>query len=526
MPAFIDSSTFLRYDELNRTDTKYHVNKEARIMWDAIVIGAGISGCSVARELARYKLKVLVLEKGHDLCAGTTRGNSATVHAGYDPDPGSNKAIYNVRGSRMYEDLCKELDVPYMRNGMIVFATDEEQLKEVERLHNVGNQNGVRTEICDRKRILEIEPDMGEGVIGGLWIPDSGMVCPYNLVFAMAENAARNGVEFKTGCAATEVKRGNDCWIVSTPDGDEETRYVFNAAGTWADKFNNMVSKDTFKIIPREGQHLILDRDLIKYTKTTICQTPELLPTGGHTKGMGLMPSVDGTIILGCNADDVEDPDFSDNTKEGIDKIVNYFEEKWHFLPISKHVPKFPRDAVITAYGGSRAHPDRDDFILGEPEDAPNFINLAGIESPGVTAAPAIAIDMVKILVDREHPEVNTDYKPGRVIKKAFRTMTPDERRAAIAEDPDYAKIVCRCEQVTEAEIRDAIRRPVGARSIGAIKMRLRAGMGRCQGGFCSPRVLEILCEELGKTPLEITQSGGHSNILVGKACVENGGND
>ena len=245
-------------------------------MWDAIVIGAGISGCSVARELARYKLKVLVLEKGHDLCAGTTRGNSATVHAGYDPDPGSNKAIYNVRGSRMYEDLCKELDVPYMRNGMIVFATDEEQLKEVERLHNVGNQNGVRTEICDRKRILEIEPDMGEGVIGGLWIPDSGMVCPYNLVFAMAENAARNGVEFKTGCAATEVKRGDDCWIVSTPDGDEETRYVFNAAGTWADKFNNMVSKDTFKIIPREGQHLILDRDLIKYTKTTICQTPEM----------------------------------------------------------------------------------------------------------------------------------------------------------------------------------------------------------------------------------------------------------
>lgn len=495
-------------------------------MWDAVIIGAGISGCSVARELAKYELKVLVLEKGNDLCAGTTRGNSATVHAGYDPDPGSNKAIYNVRGSRMYQELCEELQVPYTRNGMIIFATNDEQLKEVHRLHSVGNQNGVTTEICDRKRILEIEPDMGEGVIGGLWVPDSAMVCPYNLVFAMAENAARNGVIFKTGCGAETVKRTGDHWTITTPEGMEYARYVFNCAGTYADKFNNMVSDDTFKIIPREGQHLILDRTLSKYTKTTICQTPEKLPTGGHTKGMGLMPSVDGTIILGCNADDVDDPDFSDTTRAGMDKIINYFEDKWKYLPISKHIPAFPRDMVITAYGGSRPHPDRDDFILGEPHDAPNFINLAGIESPGVTAAPAIAIDMVQILLDREHPEKKCGYKPGREIKKPFRTMTAAERKAAIAEDPDYARIVCRCEQVTEAEIRDAIRRPAGAKSISAVKMRVRAGMGRCQGGFCSPRVLEILCEELNKSPLEITQSGGRSKVLAGKACVENGGNN
>lgn len=494
-------------------------------MWDAVIIGAGISGCSVARELARYDLKVLVLEKGHDLCAGTTRGNSATVHAGYDPDPGSNKAIYNVQGSRMYQKLCEELDVPYVQNGMIVFATNDEQMEEVRRLYKVGCQNGVKTEICDRKRVLEIEPDMGEGVIGGLWVPESAMVCPYNLVFAMAENAARNGVVFKTDCAALKVKMSDDVWVVTTSEGEERTRYIFNCAGTHADKFNNMVSRDTFKIIPREGQHLILDRDLSQYTKTTICQTPEKLPTGGHTKGMGLMPSVDGTIILGCNADDVEDPDFSDNTKEGMDKILNYFEKKWQDLPISKHVSKFPRNAVITAYGGSRAHPDRDDFILGEPEDALNFINLAGIESPGVTAAPAIAIDMVKILVEREQPPVNPNYKIGREVKKTFRTMNVEERKKAIAKDPDYARIVCRCEQITEAEIRDAIRRPVGARSIGAVKMRVRSGMGRCQGGFCSPRVMEILCEELGKTPLEITQSGGNSYILMEKACMKNGGN-
>lgn len=488
-------------------------------MWDAIIIGAGISGCSVARELARYQLKVLVLEKGHDVCAGTTKGNSATVHAGYDPDPGSNKAIYNVRGSRMYPELCRELQVPYLKNGLVMIALDEEQMEEVRKLHEMGQRNGVRTEVCDRARILEIEPDMGEGVIGGLWVPDSGMVCPYNLVMALAENSARNGVEFRTSTQALSVERDGGEWLVSTPDETFRTKYVFNCAGTHADKFNNMVSGDVFHIIPREGQHLIMDRDFAPYVKTTIYPTPELLPGGGHTKGMGLMPSVDGTLILGCNADDVDDPDFSANTREGIDKILDFFEARWKYMPISKHVPKFPRDAVITAYGGSRAHPDRDDFILGEPKDAPNFINLAGIESPGVTAAPAIAIDMVKILVDRERPTLKQDYKPGREIKKPFRTMTAEERREAIKADPDYARIVCRCEQVTEAEIRDAIRRPVGARSVSAVKMRTRAGMGRCQGGFCSPRVLEILCEELGLDPLEVTQSGGRSNILVGRAC-------
>ncbi len=488
-------------------------------MWDAIIIGAGISGCSVARELARYQLKVLVLEKGHDVCAGTTKGNSATVHAGYDPNPGSNKAIYNVRGSRMYPELCRELQVPYLKNGLVMIALDEEQMEEVRKLHEMGQRNGVRTEVCDRARILEIEPDMGEGVIGGLWVPDSGMVCPYNLVMALAENSARNGVEFRTSTQALSVERDGGEWLVSTPDETFRTKYVFNCAGTHADKFNNMVSADVFHIIPREGQHLIMDRDFAPYVKTTIYPTPELLPGGGHTKGMGLMPSVDGTLILGCNADDVDDPDFSANTREGIDKILDFFEERWKYMPISKHVPKFPRDAVITAYGGSRAHPDRDDFILGEPKDAPNFINLAGIESPGVTAAPAIAIDMVKILVDRERPALKQDYKPGREIKKPFRTMTAEERREAIKADPDYARIVCRCEQVTEAEIRDAIRRPVGARSVSAVKMRTRAGMGRCQGGFCSPRVLEILCEELGLDPLEVTQSGGRSNILVGRAC-------
>lgn len=199
-------------------------------MWDAIVIGAGISGCSTARELSRYQLKTLVLEKGHDVSAGTTRGNSATVHAGYDPDPGSYKAIYNVRGSRMYPDLCAELQVPYVKNGMIVFAVNEAQMEEVRRLKEKGDSNHVETKVCTREDLLEIEPDMGEGVIGGLWIPDSGMVCPYNLAIALAENAARNGVEFRLSTEAQSIEKIQGGWLVRTSGGDFETRYIFNCA--------------------------------------------------------------------------------------------------------------------------------------------------------------------------------------------------------------------------------------------------------------------------------------------------------
>ena len=213
-------------------------------MWDAIVIGSGISGCSVARELSKYDLKVLVLEKGHDICAATTKGNSATVHAGYDPEPGTNKAIYNVRGSRMYPELCAELEVPYCKNGMIIFATNEAQMAEVRHLKEMGDRNGVETKVCDRAALLKIEPDMGEGVIGGLWVPDSGMVCPYTLAIAMAENAARNGVVFETSAKVEAVERSKNGWIVRTADDTYATRYVFNCAGTHADKFNNMVSKD------------------------------------------------------------------------------------------------------------------------------------------------------------------------------------------------------------------------------------------------------------------------------------------
>lgn len=489
-------------------------------MWDVVIIGAGVCGAAAARALARYQLRVAVVEKGSDVCAGASRGNSAMVHGGFDPTPGTLKAIYNVRGNRMFDTLCAELQVPFQRSGTLILATSDEDMEEVRRLYRRGEENGVMTQVLDRAALLERWPDMGPGAVGGLFCPSGGIVCPYTLVIAMCENAARNGVEFFLNTEISGIDARPDGWCLTSRDGRQfETKVVLNCAGTHADQMNNMVSEDKFKIIPRFGAHLILDRAYIKWVDTTITQTPMKLPTGGHTKGMGIMPSVDGTVILGCDAVDYQDPDDVATTAASINAIVEYFKKFWKYLPISSAFPEFPVDGVINAYGGLRPHPDRDDYIIGEAPGAPGFFNAAGIESPGLTAGPAIGEHLAELVAQRLHPAKNDDYRPGREVLKPFREMSEAERQEAIRKNPDYAKIVCRCEQVTEAEIRDAIRRPVGARSVGAVKMRTRAGMGRCQGGFCQNRVVDILCEELGLTPLDITQGGKDSYILMGEAC-------
>lgn len=489
-------------------------------MWDVVIVGAGVCGAAAARALSRYQLRVAVLEKGSDVCAGASRGNSAMVHGGFDPEPGTLKAIYNVRGNRMFDDLCRELEVPFQRSGTMILATSEKDMKEVYRLHECGEKNGVPTQVLDRAALLERWPTMGEGAVGALFCPSGGIVCPYTLVIAMCENAARNGVEFFLNTEVTDVTAADGGWQLKTRDGQVfDTKLVLNCAGTHADQLNNMVSTDKFKITPRFGAHLIMDREYIKWVDTTITQTPTDLPTGGHTKGMGIMPSVDGTVILGCDAVDYTDPDDVATTARSIDAIVDYFKTFWTYLPISAVYPRFPVEGVINAYGGLRPHPDRDDYIIGEAPGAPGFINAAGIESPGLTAGPAIGEHLAELVVEKLAPAKNENYLPGREVLKPFREMTQEEREEAIRRNPDYAKIVCRCEQVTEAEIRDAIRRPVGARSVGAVKMRTRAGMGRCQGGFCQSRVVEILCEELGLSPLEVTQFGKDSYILLGESC-------
>jgi glycerol-3-phosphate dehydrogenase len=281
-----------------------------------------------------------------------------------------------------------------------------------------------------------------------------------------------------------------------------------------------MVSAEKIRIIPRQGEHLILDRKYAPYVCTTVGPPSEDLPGGGHTKGMGLMPSVDGTVIIGCNAVDVEDPDDVRSTAAAIGEILRFCRTYWKDMPIGRAVRDFPADGVISAFTGVRAHPDGDGYIIGEVKDAPGFFNAAGIESPGLTAGPAIGLHLAERIAASRGLKKRKDHISGRPVKKPFRIMTRSEREHAIRKDPDYARIVCRCEQVTEAEVRDAIRRPLGARSVNGVKMRVRSGMGRCQGGFCGPRVLQILSEELGVDPLEIKLSGEGSSILAAPVCT------
>ena len=491
-------------------------------MYDAIIIGAGISGSCLARELSRYKLHVAVLEKGSDVCAAASRGNSATVHSGHDATFGTLKAKYNVLGNALYDKLCAELDVPFKRNGTTIIATSKKELSELYRLKENADKNGVpNTRIVNQQELSEIEDYFGPSVIAALFAPSGGVVCPYQLVIALCENASENGVEFFLNTEALDIQKTDFGFNVRTSVSDFQTRFVFNCAGTHADDVNDMICPHSFTITPRSGEHILLDKKLAPYVKSTISQTPSDLPGGGHTKGMGLIPSVDGTIILGCDAHEAKSKDDSPTTDIGLGEICEYFERNWSCLPISKEFPKFPRHMIIGAFGGLRPHPDTDDFIIGESAEVQGFFNMAGIESPGLTAAPAIAAALSEAVADKYGFDSNPAFQPIRARKKTFREMTEAERIAAIAEDSDYGHIVCRCEQVTKAEILQAIRSAVGARSVNAVKMRTRAGMGRCQGGFCSPEVMKLLSQELEKDMLEITQSGKGSEILMCETCRE-----
>lgn len=486
-------------------------------MYDVIIIGAGAVGCGTARELSKYDLKVLVLEKGHDICSGASKANSGMIHAGYDPIPGTNEAKFNAPGSRMMYEACTQLDVPFEKSGCMVFATDDSGLAELDKLEGFAAENGVRVEIVRPPQLYKLQPEIGRDVKAVLWVPEGGVTNPFTVTFAFAENAHHNGVEFKVDCRATDVRRKGDGWIVVTDEGEFETRMVVNAAGLHSDKINNMVSEKKFKIIPRFGAHVVLDRKLSHKLTTTLMETPHDLPGGGHTKGQAIIPTVGGSMLLGCDAKEVADPDTTEWEAPSAKQIIDYFKNAWHSLPLGSDGSEFPVDSIIAVFGGCRPHADTNDFVIGEPEDAPGFVNAGGTESPAFTASPAIAEHVAGICIDRLKPEKNENFDPYRKAKKVFRDMTDEEKQQAISEDPDYAKIVCRCEMVTEAEIRDAIRRPLGARSIAGVKLRTRAGMGRCQGGFCSPRVLEILCEELGVDPLEVTQCGGASNVLASR---------
>ena len=472
-------------------------------MYDVIIIGAGVTGCAVARYLSRYQGSALVLERAEDVCCGTSKANSAIIHAGFDAAHGSLMAKMNVQGSRMVPGLAKELDFPFRMNGSLVVCMSEEDMPRLQALYENGVKNGVEgLEIVDAQRLHELEPNVSKNAVAALWAPTGGIVCPFNMTIALAENANANGVDFRFNTKVTGFTRGEEGWTVHTEQGDFRTRYVVNAAGVYADVLHNMVSARKLHITPRRGDYCLLDRQVGGFVSHTVFQLP-----GKLGKGVLVSPTVHGNIIVGPTAIDIEDRDGTNTTAAGLEELISKAGISVDNLPIRQ---------TITSFAGLRAHEDHHEFVIGEAEDAPGFVDCAGIESPGLTSAPAIGLTVAELLREKLGLREKEDFIATRKGLLDPKSLTWDAYQALIRENPAYGQIICRCEQVTEGEIIDAIRRPLGARSLDGVKRRTRAGMGRCQAGFCSPRVMEILARELGVSQAEITKCGGASRLIVG----------
>ena len=471
--------------------------------YDVIIIGGGVVGCGTARELMRHKAKVLVLEKTNDICNGQSKANTAIIHGGYDAKPGTLKAKYNVLGNAMFNKIHEELDVPVQWNTSLVISFSPEGHSALEKLMEQGIKNGVRGElrIISEDELRRREPNVGSEAKEALLVGAGGIVCPYELTVAYAENAANNGAVFLRNAEVTGLTRlSNGHWKIISTAGIFEARAVVNAAGTYADLFNNMVSEKKIHIHPRRGEYYILDKKYKNAFHATMFQLPTKMG-----KGTLIAPTVDGTILIGPTAEDIEDKEDKRTTVAGLDKVLRQARRTWENIPAR---------GFITTFAGLRATGDTGDFLLGEAEDASMFFNCCAIESPGLTSSPAIAHWTAEQIADRLSLQTNPCFDPIRKSIPKFREMGDTERVKAIEADAEYGRVVCRCETVTEAEIRESIRRPVGARDVDGVKRRTRAGMGRCQAGFCTPRVVEILSEELGVSPLEVTKFGGNSKML------------
>ncbi len=473
-------------------------------MYDVIIIGAGVSGSATARELSRYRVNACVLEKEEDVCSGTSKANSGIVHAGYDAEPGSLMAKLNVEGNQMMPELSKELDFPFEQKGSFVVCLEEERIPDLEALYKRGVENGVKGMeiITDRQRIFQMEPNLSEQVAAVLYAPTAGIVCPFHLNIALAENAYTNGVEFHFHTEVLAIEKIEDGWMVETNQGRYEAKCIVNAAGVYADRFHNMVSKEKIHITPRRGDYCLLDKSAGKHVSRTIFALP-----GTYGKGVLVTPTVHGNMLVGPTAIDIEDKEATATTRAGIDELIQ---------KAGMNVRNLPMRQVITSFAGLRAHEDHHEFIIKELEDAPGFIDCAGIESPGLTSCPAIGKMAAGIVRDYLKLEENENFVGTRKGILDPKNLSKEEYKQLIKEDPAYGNIICRCEMVTEGEIIDAIRRPLGAKSLDGVKRRTRAGMGRCQSGFCAPRTMEILQRELQIPMTEITKSGGNSKLVVG----------
>ncbi len=462
--------------------------------FDVCVIGAGVVGCAAARELSRYDLTLCVLEKEEDVCSGTSKANSGIVHAGHDAVPGTMKARMNVRGNELIRELSKTLDFHFRQNGSMVLCFDENDMPALHALYERGIANGVKgLKIISGDEARETESALSDKVVASLVSPYGGIVCPFGMTIAFAENAAANGAEFRFLTEVTDIEKTDEGYKITTDRGEIAAKYVVNAAGVYADRFHNMVSDEKIHITPRKGEYVLLDREVGGLTDHTIFQLP-----GKYGKGVLVTPTVHGNLLVGPNAVDIDDKEDTSTTADGTSSVRERAQMS---------VPSIPYGKAITGFSGLRAHEDGGDFIVGEAGDAKGFFDCAGIESPGLTSAPAIGEYISKLIADASGAKLKDNFISERRGIPEVAKLPPEERAKLIKENPAYGRIVCRCEEISEGEIVDAIRRVPGAVSLDGIKRRVRQGMGRCQAGFCTPLAMEILSRELGIPMEKVTKN-------------------
>lgn len=473
-------------------------------MYDVVIIGAGVSGSAVARELSAYNGKFLVLESGADVCVGTSKANSGIVHGGYDAREDSLMAKLNVEGNKMMTKLSEELAFPFKKIGSLVVSFREEDIPQLEKLKVRGEKNGVNgLEIIYREKLREFELNISEEAVAALYCSEAGIVDPFLLNIAMAENAAQNGVEFKFNQKVEGIDCLEEGYLIKTNKEKFTSKAVVNAAGVFADVIHNMVSENKIKIMPRRGEYFLLDKEANGIVNHVMFQ----LPTE-RGKGILATPTIDGNVLLGPTSTFIEDKENTTTTRDELDYIHQ---------DTQKFINNIPFGTVITSFTGLRAATEEHEFVIGEVDGRNGFYDVAGMESPGLTASPAVGRKVAKMIAEKYDFEVNKGFIAKRNPIVCTRELSFEEHEKLIEQDGRYGNIVCRCERVTEGEIVDSINRILGARSIDGIKRRVRATAGRCQGGFCTPKIIEILARELNIDETEVLKNGEGSNLIVGK---------
>ena len=477
---------------------------------DIVVVGGGVVGCAILRELSRYNVKCVLLEEEPDIACGTTKANSAILHAGFDAPTGSMKAITNVLGNRLYHQLEDELDLDIKWTGSLVVAVNDEEVETLKELLERGKNNGVQgLEILNREQVLEKEPNLTTAV-AALWAPSAGVCWPFEAALHFAQCAVQNGAEVIRNCRVTGfVKEDGKIAAVETNLGAIKTKCVINAAGVYADEIAYLAGDDSFKIHPRKGEYILFDK--------TACNDlvyGVVFPTPAkNSKGILVCTTTHGNTFIGPNANDMEDKEDTSVTAGGMDQII---------ASARKLIPNLPMGAAITEFAGLRAVSDTGDFIIGASE-VEGLFNAAGMQSPGLTAAPAVAEEIAEAVGKFMPLEKKANFKAALPKQIHFTRLTDNEKHDLIEKDPLFGRVICRCETVTEGEIVAAIKAPCGATTVDAVKRRTRAGMGRCQGGFCGPRVTQILARELGISVADVLKERKDSHLYYEKTDVKGG---